>query len=241
MFYLYKNRPDLTQRLHSYIDRNLSLQGEKKYAYTVLSKQNPLKSLIISNYSDKWLNLYRANNFQLIDPVIQTAFKRISPFFWDEDLALKSAKIFSLSSRYDIVNGETFILHDQLNNLSLLSITLPDCEKNDLKECGASKRAAMQMMLIDINEQMYRLGKSASRSGKNNKPKREKAIFTQRENEVLYWAGMGKTYTDIAAITGISLSTVKFHMGNAVMKLGANNARHAIRLSTELGLIVPVA
>jgi len=31
-------------------------------------------------YLSEWVDLYRANNFQLIDPVVLTAFKRTSPF-----------------------------------------------------------------------------------------------------------------------------------------------------------------
>ncbi|MBP2170430.1 LuxR family quorum-sensing system transcriptional regulator ExpR [Erwinia toletana] len=34
----------------------------------------------------------------------------------------------------------------------------------------------------------------------------------------------------------ISVSTVKFHMGNTVRKLGVNNAKHAIRLGIELNI-----
>lgn len=52
---------------------------------------------------------------------------------------------------------------------------------------------------------------------------------------------MGKTYGEIAAIAGISMSTVKFHMGNIVSKLGVSNARQAIRLGVELELITATA
>jgi len=68
----------------------------------------------------------------------------------------------------------------------------------------------------------------------------DKEIFSKRENEIIYWASMGKTYQEIALILGIKLSTVKFHIGNAVKKLGVTNAKHAIRLGIELQLIRPV-
>ena len=58
---------------------------------------------------------------------------------------------------------------------------------------------------------------------------------------MLYWSSMGKTYGEIAVIAGISVSTVKFHMGHIVVKLGVGNARQAIRLGVELGLITPAA
>ncbi len=97
------------------------------------------------------------------------------------------------------------------------------------------------MLLIDINEQMYRLAGSAIPGMQKNNMNTQKPIFTPREKEVLYWASMGKTYGEIAAISGISVSTVKFHMGNTVVKLGVSNARQAIRRGVELELITPVA
>ena len=58
---------------------------------------------------------------------------------------------------------------------------------------------------------------------------------------MLYWASMGKTYAETADIAGISVSTVKFHIRNVVVKLGVSNARQAIRLGVELDLIRPAA
>ncbi|HDL8001096.1 TPA: helix-turn-helix transcriptional regulator, partial [Yersinia enterocolitica] len=54
------------------------------------------------------------------------------------------------------------------------------------------------------------------------------------------WASVGKTYAEISIILGIKRSTVKFHIGNVVRKLGVLNAKHAIRLGIELKLIKPI-
>jgi LuxR family quorum-sensing system transcriptional regulator ExpR len=51
---------------------------------------------------------------------------------------------------------------------------------------------------------------------------------------------MGKSYQEIALILGVKLTTIKYHIGNAVKKLGVTNAKHAIRLGMELQLIRPV-
>lgn len=96
------------------------------------------------------------------------------------------------------------------------------------------------MLLIEINEQMYRLVQSVSVDKDGSEMGVSKATFTAREHEVLYWASMGKTYAEIATIIGISVRTVKFHMGNVVSKLGVSNARQAIRLGVELELITPM-
>ncbi|WP_454877291.1 helix-turn-helix transcriptional regulator [Serratia inhibens] len=227
--------------LREHIDRKLSSLGSPAYAYTVVRKNNPSDVLIISSYPDEWVDLYRANNFQLTDPVILTAFKRASPFIWGENITLMSDKIFSLSRRYNIVNGFTFVLHDPMNNLALLSVIIGSNGQGALKKRLSSDSGAMQMLLIDFNEQMYRLAGSVSSGIREHHAGVCKPIFTPRENEVLYWSSMGKTYGEIAAIAGISVRTVKFHMGNIVVKLGVSNARQAIRLGVELGLITPLA
>lgn len=241
MFSTLNENQTITETLRDYIDKRLSPLGSPEYAYTVVRKNNPSDVLIISSYPDEWVDLYRANNFQLTDPVILTAFKRASPFVWDENITLMSDKIFSLSRRYNIVNGFTFVLHDPMNSLALLSVIIGSNGQGELEKRLSSDRGAMQMLLIDFNEQMYRLAGSVS-SGRRKYPAgAHKPIFTLRENEVLYWASMGKTYGEIAAIAGISVSTVKFHMGNIVVKLGVSNARQAIRLGVELELITPAA
>ncbi|MFU9137632.1 helix-turn-helix transcriptional regulator [Erwinia tasmaniensis] len=243
MFSIFQENQIITETLRNYIDRKLLYLGSPEYAYTVVSKKNPSNLLIISSYPDEWVNLYRTNNLQHTDPVILTAFRRTSPFAWDENITLMSdlkfTKIFSLSKQYNILNGFTFVLHDHFNNLALLSIIIDRNVQDHLEGLLSTDRATMQMHLIEINEQMYRLVHSVSSGRGHADASNNKAIFTTRENEVLYWASMGKTYAEIATITGISVRTVKFHMGNVVSKLGVSNARQAIRLGVELELITP--
>ncbi|ULH13627.1 LuxR family transcriptional regulator [Serratia marcescens] len=243
MFSIFKENNTIAETLREHIDRKLFPFGSLEYAYTVVSKKKPSDVLIISSYPDEWVNLYRKNNFQLTDPVILNAFKRISPFVWDENIALMSdlklTKIFTLSKRYNIVNGFTFVLHDHMNNLATLSLIIDSHERGELETRLSAERGDVQMLLIDINEQMYHLADSVSMG--NSNVGEGKPMFSMRENEVLYWASMGKTYAEIAAISDISVSTVKFHMGNIVEKFGVSNARQAIRLGVELDLIIPAA
>jgi len=245
MFCALDQNRTIAETLKDYIEKKLRFLGRPNYAYTVVSKKKPSDVIIISSYPDEWASLYCANNFQLTDPVILTAFKRTSPFSWDENITLMSdlkfTKIFSLSRRYNILNGYTFVLHDHRGNLALLSIIIADHKQEELEERLSSERGALQMLLIDINEQMYRLVGETSGRGRQMTEEKEKAIFTTRENEVLYWASMGKTYAEIAIIAGVSVSTIKFHMRNAVAKLSVSNARQAIRLGVELELIMPAA
>lgn len=61
--------------------------------------------------------------------------------------------------------------------------------------------------------------------------------LSPRENEILYWVSIGRTYQDIAKILGIKQGTIKFHMGNIVKKPGVSSSKHTIKLATEFKMI----
>jgi LuxR family transcriptional regulator, quorum-sensing system regulator ExpR len=157
---------------------------------------------------------------------------------------LKFTKIFSLSKRYNIVNGLTFVLHDHLNNLALLSVVI-----GSQRTRGAGKTyshpivGAMQMLLIDINEQMYRLAGSAipRHAAISIRQTRRSPFSPHGKRRCCIGRVWVKPTGRLLPLRGISVSTVKFHMGNTVVKLGVSNARQAIRRGVELELITPAA
>lgn len=234
MFSLFKKNDNVKDTLSAYINGKLNLPGDPDYIYTVISKHNPADMLIITSYCQRWSENYSQHNWHINDPIVLNAFHRSSPFFWDENISLISelqlTSIFSGAETKTAANGLTLVLHDHMNNLSLLSIVIKNQNRTELESHLSRELNRMQMLLIEINAQMYLISKSVTTQS-------FRPIFTRRENEILYWASRGKTYAETALILGISVSTVKFHMSNVVDKLGASNARQAIRLSAELNLI----
>lgn len=60
--------------------------------------------------------------------------------------------------------------------------------------------------------------------------------MTAREVEVVWWLLQGKTNPEIATIMGVSVQTVKNHLGSAYPKLGVENRGAAfVQLSTLMG------
>lgn len=242
MFSGFKSDRNTIDTLRDYIDRKLIAYNSPRYTYMVINKKNPVDIFIVTSYPNEWADFYITNNYQHIDPVVLTAFRRFSPFSWDENITvlsdLKSSKIFALSKKYNIVNGFTFVLHDNMNNLAMLSLILDDEAQKGLEGRVIDDRERLQMLLIETHEKMLTLSQK-----KSHQPDRKrvetpaKDIFSPRENEVLHWASMGKTYHEVALIVGITPRTVKYHMGNVVKKLGVINAKQAIRLGVELELI----
>ncbi|KGT87203.1 LuxR family transcriptional regulator [Erwinia typographi] len=239
---LFFDNQAINTSVKEYLERKLAQFNNIKYAYAIMSKRNPADFSIISNRQE-WFKVYIENNFQFIDPVLITALYRLTPFSWDENLMLnkgvKVPKLFDMARNHDIINGYTFVLHDHNNNLVVLSIMLDKHCDDNIEEQIQINKDKLQMLLITTHEKLTQLYQDQVRSA-DFEEMNTREIFSNRENEIIYWASVGKSYQEIALILGIKLTTVKYHMGNAVKKLGVTNARHAIRLGIELNLIRPV-
>jgi DNA-binding CsgD family transcriptional regulator len=64
--------------------------------------------------------------------------------------------------------------------------------------------------------------------------------LTDRELECLTWAALGRTDPEIGAQLHRSPATARFHIDNAVRKLGARNRTQAVAIAAERGLIHPL-
>ncbi|MGK3142122.1 helix-turn-helix transcriptional regulator [Pantoea sp. C2G6] len=236
------NNAFINASVKKFLEKNLKDFNNIKYAYAIMSKKNPNDFAIISNRTE-WFEFYTENKFQFIDPVLITASYRFTPFLWDENImissGLKMPKIFDMAKNYNVINGYTFVLHDHNHNLVVLSIIMDKSCDDDIEKRVVEKKNDLQMLLLEAHEKLTTLYQEINDANQAAK-KSQKEILSKRENEILYWASMGKSYQEIALILGIKLTTVKYHVGNAVKKLGVTNAKHAIRLGVELKLIRPV-
>lgn len=87
---------------------------------------------------------------------------------------------------------------------------------------------------VEIVGDQFREGNSiVAREMNGSKP----GLLTDRERDILSWAGRGKTAGETANILKLSDDTVKTHIRNALIKLGANNKTHGVAKAIYLGLI----
>ncbi|CNH91191.1 MULTISPECIES: LuxR family transcriptional regulator [Yersinia] len=237
----YFDNESINEDIKNYIQRRIKSYGDLRYSYLVINKKTPLHPTIISNYPLDWVKKYKKNSYHLIDPVILTAKDKISPFAWDDNSVINKkstdSAVFKLAREYNIVNGYTFVLHDNSNNMATLNISNGSDDSIFFDELIEINKEKIQMLLIFTHEKMLGLYHNNDEKNQPCNNKIERDIFSPRENEILYWASVGKTYSEISIILGIKRSTVKFHIGNVVRKLGVLNAKHAIRLGIELKLI----
>lgn len=219
------------------LNKALGTYGDIRFAYAVISKRNPISIVIINNHPD-WFDIYTQNAYQFIDPVIIKALEQVEDFSWDDKILLTSqlrlSRIFDDGKKHNIKRGHTFILHDNCNNLAVLSILEGDSGTEALNACIENHRETLQYLLVCIHQKMLILYQDGTRAALGAAD-----VLTSRESEILFWSSSGKTYKEIASIFAITQSTVKYHMRNIVSKLGVANAKHAIKLATELRIIKP--
>lgn len=109
---------------------------------------------------------------------------------------------------------------DKTDDLSLNDI------KNRLRELSIQ---------VDKLSKLHEAVNSQDLADASSFPKATK--ITPKEREIIYLSSIGKTYKEIAEILGVRTTTIKFHMRNIVIKLGACNSRQAIRQAVEMKLI----
>ncbi|KFK92273.1 MULTISPECIES: LuxR family transcriptional regulator [unclassified Serratia (in: enterobacteria)] len=236
-----EHEDNMSDVIRKHLEAALKDFGELIWAYVVLSKKDMSYMFGVTNYPGEWVKRYKEEGLQYTDPVVITALNRLTPFSWDENLTIGAgfhfSELFDQAREFGITNGYTFVLHDYNNNLVTLSFIITSDRKAEIRQSLINNKGDLSVLLASVHEMYLAL---VSLSEKNTAISEREPQFTERENEILYWASVGKTYQETGMILGITTRTIKFHMSNVVKKLGVANSRHAIRLGVELQLIKPV-
>ncbi|WP_174891156.1 helix-turn-helix transcriptional regulator [Candidatus Williamhamiltonella defendens] len=225
----------INKKVKEYLEENMLKNHKNKFGYLVIHKKDFHHICIISNCPE-WFDIYLEFNHQLIDPVVIKALSRVEDFEWDENILISSKlalpKVLDQAKTYDISRGHTFVLHDYKQNLAILSIF----DDRPLKTNDFFiDREKMYLLLVKTHQKLLSLYE------KFEIPTKKNIGLSKRENEILHWASIGKTYQEISKIIGIKECSIKFHMKNITNKLGAINSRHAIKLAYELKLLKQIS
>ncbi|MBV4366906.1 autoinducer binding domain-containing protein [Erwinia sp. BNK-24-b] len=224
--------------IQKYIETELARFGNFSWAYVVLEKKSMVLNFYATNYPQEWVQHYFDNNLQCTDPVVSTALKSVTPFAWNENM--KSGNyhhgddVFEKAAGYNIRQGYTFVLHDYNNNLVTLTLINDGNVAEEMAHIIKFHKGRLNLFLASLHEKYLSLASSVEENKSS-----PLALFTKRENAVLYWVSLGKTYDETGTILGIKTTTIKFHIANIVKKLGVTNARQAICLGVELQLVKP--
>jgi len=161
------------------------------------------------------------------------------PFTWDaatmadlaRELAGRSGQRWNLTPERGIVGGISVPIHLPRCGVGTVGWISRDPELDldaILAEHGNLLRlAAMRMMDI-----VYA---GRDDDGGETLP----TVLSQREIECLTWVALGRTDAEVASLIHRSTTTARFHVENAISKLGARNRTQAVAIACQRGLIQP--
>lgn len=188
--------------------------------------------IILNHYPEAWTSHYLEQNYIEIDPVFARIKRQWEPVIWDD---LATRKIGAVEKRMmheareaGLGNGVSFPLHGPDGDNFIISMA---SDQNPgslmLRRHYPYLRLISAQFFLVFND-LWRTGAAARGAPPH---------LTGRERECLQWTAHGKSAWEIGTILHISEATVRFHLANAFVKLGAQNRINAIVRGIRWGLI----
>lgn len=199
-----------------------------------------------TNVRDDFARLYRDEGFFVHDPVATRAATSNAPFRWADiaefshpvskrGVKSKSRKVLEVAFDHGLTEGYVLPVHamDAYGRPASSLISLFWTERAEDMVLGQTIPNWFRLVALSYHERVLAL--RGARDGVTEPP----PPLTDRERDCLLWACRGKTNVETGMILNISERTVKFHMENAMQKLGVHNKFHAIAMAIHLGIIAP--
>ena len=185
-------------------------------------------SAIVSvNYPQVWLAEYQSRAFHRIDPVAPHLFSQSGSMIWsDIRKRFRSARqraFYGSAAEYGLRDG--FALGQQFAGQACGSFL--SCISDDLAK-HTRHRAVLALVAPHLHRALRRctIGPAA-----------DYIPLTAREIEVLCRAKDGLTNQEIGIALSISARAAKFHLENAIKKLGARGRTDAVVVALARGLL----
>ncbi|WP_410951348.1 autoinducer binding domain-containing protein [Pseudomonas sp. S1(2024)] len=194
---------------------------------TCLPFSNPVMQMRC-NFPPTWQRRYHDASYLQIDPSVRRACANPSPFVWDDDMFDQAPEFWEEAKSEGLRIGWACSLTHPSRQQSMVTLArghnrllASELDANELKMRWLHESIApcIERLLVPRVYQacQYHL--------------------TARETEVLRWTADGKTLDEIAQILAISVDTVKFHVKNAMNKLGTTNKTAAVVRAAAMGMI----
>ncbi|HBV55711.1 MAG TPA: hypothetical protein DEF12_11865 [Rhodobacteraceae bacterium] len=195
-------------------------------------QHQPLETTLHTSYPNEWVERYTRHKYWDVDPVADLGRRSIRPFLWGQGPFLRHfAKpqklVFEEAGVFNIKFGLTIPIRGTHGELSIFNVV--SSNKTLLGDVVREAEGRLYTAAVDTHELALR-SVSAGDLG-------ARIVLSRREKECLSWTLEGKTAGEIAAILGISVSTVNQHASSASNKLGSLNKHHAAVQALRLNLI----
>lgn len=186
--------------------------------------------IIINNYPMDWTRHYLEHNYVQIDPIISLMPRSWGPLIWDDipqqhHLTRAQTRMMRESREAGLLNGISLPMRGPEGETFVLSLSSSQKDGGDPHHHMQTLRVAMAQFFFAFTDHC------------RTPPVIETTPLTKRETECLAWSARGKSQWEISVILHISEATVRFHIGNAIAKMGTNTRIAAIVRALRWGLI----
>jgi DNA-binding CsgD family transcriptional regulator len=207
----------------------------------------------VSTTSQRWQADYKSNRFIQVDPMVSKARRTNVPFPWSEvpigerlgKNKLGAHQLMEAAQDHGFTNGYVFPFHFVDVQGRIYSTVNGLFWKDDADRMSFLNNARLKheldLILLYWTERAIKVAGAKLRQT----PERLTGFteetqvhpLSDREREVVAWAGRGLTAADTAEVLKIGEETVQTHIRNAIQKLNATNKTHAVAKAIQLGII----
>lgn len=239
-----------TTEIRKVFQRVIESYGFNSFGFMDASHPWEDDPLLVTTHTRDWIDTYRSENFISTDPCLAMARRTNLPFHWGSvplppvtgKRKPGAVKTMEAARDFGINEGLTIPVHycDALGRryTSVCALFWKDSAQGFFTELR-HKGVQLHVMLLYLAQKVVDLHaielKAATRSDLFLELRT--SPLTDREKEVLKWAGMGKTSDETAGILNVSHKTVEAHIKSAMTKLGATNKTQATVQAVYRGLI----
>ncbi|MES2906180.1 MAG: LuxR family transcriptional regulator [Pseudomonadota bacterium] len=217
--------------------------------FTDTSRAGDVNPFFIGTHDQAFVETYLDEGFTACDPILALTRRSNLPFNWSSlplVLPKKSGAYKTMTTAWDfgILDGVTIPFHynDRLGRRYSSNCTFFWKNKAAaLRKLFTFKRYELHMVVLYWAQKVIDL-EAVNRKLKPVFAKQSgdasiEVTLTNREKDVLAWAGRGKTVQETADILTIGYDTVETHMRHAMNKLDASTKTHAVVKAVYLGLV----
>lgn len=186
--------------------------------------------LIISDFSQEWMEEYQVREAISIDPLVRHGLTRNTPITWDAATRLHGDRdgilLMKDATDFNMRSGVVAPVRGYFQERGIVSMH-SDIRAREMQSYFDSYQGDITLFALHYHEALTRIMRALVPAIK----------LTKREGEVLQAAADGKDTSCIATILGISEATVLAHFTNVFRKLGAENRVHAVAIALQNNLI----
>lgn len=186
-------------------------------------------SVINVSYSNDWLYTYCKNEYETVDPVLQSILSSFKTQTWKQTYATansqKQLEFIEEARSFGLTHGITTGMRERDRRFAtFFSFAGGDAD-------GTQRFVALLEYLLPS---IHRVLIANTHTPLSNRVKG----LSQREMTILLWMKEGKTNWEIAQIVGVTERTVRFHIEGIFMKLDVSSRTQAVAQAMEHGLLL---